>query len=334
MSQQDSVTVFQGNPRQSEENIRDYFSRISKILKISPVAVRGRYYRMKETPSKHKSIEDGRKVEFSDWRDTLGAMKHLQRIRKSNSSNNPTVKIDTDKPIAIIGIGDTQVGSWGTDYELFQKMTDEIVNTPNLYVILLGDILQLAIKLRGVAEVQDNMIPSGMQYDFLDSWLSEVGHKVLAATWCNHGPMREERGIGYSPSARIFSKYTHYFSGIGHMDLHVGSQVYKIAATHFFRGRSMYNPVHGGSRYMREMACDRDLTMAGDSHVPGMLKYNEGGNTRVALNCGSIQTNSSYAKRFFSLTTAPVFPCAVLSPDEHVVTPFWSVKEWLSIQNS
>lgn len=334
MSPSEFQEIIQKNPRQSSEKIRAYFGRISKASGLSKSAVRMRYYRNRVMPEKAPEVDLGKETEFVDWRDYLGAIKHLQKVKKSNSSEVADVKIDTDKPICLIGIGDTQIGSWGTDYDLFMRMTDEIVNTPNLYVVLIGDILQLAIKLRGVAEVQDNIIPSGMQYDFLDSWLSEIGHKLLGATWCNHGPMREERGIGYSPSAAIYKKHTHYFNGIGHINLQVGKQTYKVALTHFFRGRSMYNPVHGVMRYMREMANHIELGFAGDSHVPGMMKYTEGGNTRVALNCGSIQTNSGYAKRLFSLNTYPVFPCAILDPNEHVVTPFWSVREWLNIQNN
>jgi hypothetical protein len=74
--------------------------------------------------------------------------------------------------------------------------------------------------------------------------------------------------------------------------------------------------------------------LAGDSHVTGVAKYTDGAVTRLALNCGSIQTNSGYAKRFFSLTTHDVFPCFTLSPDTHLFTPFWSVQEWLRSQNA
>ena len=86
-------------------------------------------------------------------------------------------------------------------------------------------------------------------------------------------------------------------------------------------------------RYMRREGIDREICMAGDSHVPGMIKYTDGGKVRVAINSGTTQTNSGYGKRFFSLTTHPVFPCVVLSPESHQVSPMWSIAEWLDMKS-
>jgi len=66
--------------------------------------------------------------------------------------------IQTNVPICVVAIGDWHMGSWGTDYDLSQACTEEIINTPNLYVIIVGDMLQMAIKLRGVLEVSDNAL--------------------------------------------------------------------------------------------------------------------------------------------------------------------------------
>jgi diadenosine tetraphosphatase ApaH/serine/threonine PP2A family protein phosphatase len=90
----------------------------------------------------------------------------------------------------------------------------------------------------------------------------------------------------------------------------------------------MYNPVHGQMRYMRMTANDREIAIAGDSHVPVILQYEEGGNQRTAINCGSIQ-NGGYGKRFFSLLNSPVFPCFRLSGKNHSIVSYWSVKESL-----
>ena len=91
----------------------------------------------------------------------------------------------------------------------------------------------------------------------------------------------------------------------------------------------MLNPVHGQMRYMRFEGHDREFAMSGDSHVPGMAKYTDGSKVRVAVNTGSLQTNSGYAKRYFSLMTHKVFPVIEFRHDEHVMTPYWSVADWL-----
>lgn len=92
----------------------------------------------------------------------------------------------------------------------------------------------------------------------------------------------------------------------------------------------MLNPVHSLMRYMRFEGTDREWAMAGDSHTPGMIKYSDGGKTRVAVNTGSIQTNSGYSKRYFSLATQPIYPIIVFRHDRHDMTPFYSIGEWLA----
>ena len=77
------------------------------------------------------------------------------------------------------------------------------------------------------------------------------------------------------------------------------------------------------------VANDREICAAGDSHEAGIIEYVEGGLKRVALNSGSIQ-NGGFGKRFFSITNNPYFPCIALSGTEHIVTPYFSVKQWLN----
>lgn len=161
---------------------------------------------------------------------------------------------------------------------------------------------------------------------FLESWLMEVKHKVIASTWDNHSVMREENASGFSQYSNIFSKHVIYHDNIGHLDVQVGDFIYKMAVAHFFRGRTMYNACHGQMRYMRMQANDREICAAGDSHVPGVNQYEEGGSKRIALNCGSIQ-NGGYGKRFFSLLNSPVFPCVKLSGLKKMATPYWSIAE-------
>jgi hypothetical protein len=60
-------------------------------------------------------------------------------------------------------------------------------------------------------------------------------------------------------------------------------------------------------------------------------KYREGGATRVAINTGNLHLKSSYAKRHFSLSEHPYFPCVMLWHDRHDVTPLWSVAEALRL---
>lgn len=290
-------------------------------------ALQATNYHKEVLAGKQGKITSDKKVGSFNWRETIPPLQRLQEVFKEakTSQDNAVWKIDTDE-IVVAFIGDLHMGSWATDYDLLKQITDEIINTPNLYVILLGDLLQMAIKLRGVLEVSDNALPPKYQMEFLDSWLKEIKHKVIASTWDNHAVMRQEVATGYSEYAKIFGRHVIYHDNIGHLDVQVGNFTYKMAVAHFFRGRTMYNPTHGQSRYMRMEANDREICAAGDSHVPGVSIFNEGGFKRIALNCGSIQ-NGGYGKRFFSLLNSPVFPCVKLSGLKKQATPYWSIHE-------
>lgn len=268
------------------------------------------------------------------WRKATALMREMQQLKQDASWSQDTAHFEilTESPICIAPFSDLHMGSWATDYHVLQTITDELLETPNLYGFLLGDEMQMAIKMRSVLEISDNLLPPEMQDLYFSDWLDETQHKLLSATWSNHAEMREEAQAGRSFSSLIKKRRVVYHNGIGHVDLQVGQQLYKIALSHFFRGRSMYNPVHGQMRYMRMEAPDREIVIAGDSHVPGLMQFVEGGTVRTAINGGTAQIESGYGKRFFSLKTFPVFPCVVLDPHHHRVTPLWSVADWLSLQ--
>lgn len=271
---------------------------------------------------------------ITSWRDISTHIKSSQKFKQDTSSYQEFIKwkpnVIDNSPVALMVLGDTQLGSFGTDYELFEELTDFIVNTPNLYVILVGDLIQLAIKLRNVAEILDNAISPRVQMVMLESWLDEIKHKVIASTWCNHGTMREETMLGYSPSAKMMSTKVPFFNTIGEIEATVGDQTYMIAASHFFQGKSMYNKAHAPMRYIREKANHIDIAIQGDFHQPGILLQPYGGKLRLGVVCGSIQTNSTYAKRHFAVKTFPQMPVITLDPNKKNFNCYINVEAYLN----
>lgn len=266
------------------------------------------------------NVVSDKKTGKVDWRELCHHIAEGQRIRQeaSWSQDEATWCVpDAKKPISIVVLGDLHWGSWGTDHSIIEEITDEILSIPDLYIIAAGDLEQMAIKLRGVQEVMDNAIDPDLQHAFTESWLEEIGHRIICATWDNHSVMREENQAGSSQYKRLMSRKVIYHGHIGHIDIGVGSQLYKFAVSHHFRGRSMLNPLHSHMRYMRHEAQDREVCVGADTHVPGIMKYWESGKERLAVNCGTAQARSGYARRFFSLKSLPVFPVITLFPDQH-----------------
>lgn len=267
-----------------------------------------------------------------DWREAVKNVKAMQSLRSKASSSQDYASIklgDGKSPVILMGFGDQHIGSYGSDHGLLEAITDEIIDTPNLYVGLMGDYLEMAIKLRGVLEVTSQVLTPEMQEAFLESWLESIKDKVAFATWDNHAIIRQESQAGTSSVKNILSRRFVYHNGIGHSDLKVGKEVYRCAASHKFSGGSMFNRMHAQGRYVRQMASDRELVLMGDIHQWGFAQTEDGGQERCYITGGTLHTNSGYAKRFFSLRTAPHYPCVVLHPDKHEMVPFKSVKNAL-----
>lgn len=282
--------------------------------------------------AKNESVVWDKKASDVSWRDFITALDPIQalRARSGRSQDYAHIHIATDRPVPLAFISDWHIGSWGVDAQDIARGTDKLLELHaryGLHVAILGDMVEMAIRLRSIAEISGNLLPPSDQIAFFRSWLRDVSELVLWATWDNHAVIREEELVGHSAIAEICKDYTIYHSGIGHTDLEVGDQVYSLATSHRFAGRSVSNPVAGQMRYMQNNP-DREVVVAGDSHRPAIMQYEDGGKERVAANCGSLQTNSRYAKRHFSLHTSEAMPVILFSPDEHTIAPHYSLSHF------
>lgn len=275
-------------------------------------------------------VDSDKKQSTVTWRDLVDHVRSGQELRENarQSQEFGFLSFDTEKPISAICLSDLHIGSFGTDHTALINLTEEIIEL-GLHIIFLGDVLQLSINPKhGITALMDNALPPDLQFQLLDLWLDELGPRILFSTWSNHEVEREEKAVGSSRYADIFRRRCHYFNGIGHMDLTVGDQTYKIAASHRFRGNSYINPLHGQMRYGRYEGQDRELILSGDTHNPGIAHYFDGPNHRIAINTGSLQVASGYAQRYFSLYTQPFFPVITFHPDDHIIETHSSIRHW------
>lgn len=280
------------------------------------------------TPDHKPVIVADKKLGEFDWEEWTAWIESGQKLRKkaSFSQNFANIQLgDGKSPIILLQLGDFHIGSWATDYGALRTITREILETPNLYVILGGDLIDMAIKMRSVLEVTGQVLPPEQQIMFLESWLKKIWPKVAFSCWCNHGVEREEKFTGISSVKNLLASKSVYFNGIGHPDIVVGAETYKGVVSHKFRGNSMYDSTFGQARYLRMEASDREIGWQQDLHRPGIRQYFEGGMDRVVMTCGSIQ-GGGYAERYFSLFTQKVFPALVLHHDEHKFVPFWNLQ--------
>ena len=275
-------------------------------------------------------LADKKQADFK-WRDWLESAERIQELYARASQTQKLAKIqlgDGKHPVCLLPFSDQHIGGRGVTYSEFRRLTDEILKTKHLYVALVGDLLEWAVKLRSVAEACAQIFGPDKQLQFAEDWFKEIKHKVAFCTWDNHEGERSEKQVGLSLLKHVFAPHCVFFDGIGHADVTVGKQTYLIAASHKFRGHSYLNATHAGARYMRFQGVDREIAIMGDIHTPAFSMYYDGPKARLSLVAGTLNINSVYAGRYFSIFTQPQFPCIELDPTEHRFTPFANLGEW------
>jgi hypothetical protein len=273
---------------------------------------------------------DKKKADFKwrEWADHAERTQELYR-RASVSQKFATIKLgDGKRPVCLLPFSDQHIGSRGMSYAIFRKMTEEILETPDLYIAIMGDLAEFAIKLRSVAEVCAQIFGPDKQMQFVEDWFDEVKSKVAFCTWGNHEDERTENQAGFGAMKWIMGKEAVYFDGIGHVDIQAGKQTYNWAVTHKFRGSSFQNPCHAGMRYMRFQGVDREIAWMGDIHQPAFIRYFDGPKERCSGVAGTLNIDSAYASRYFSIFTQPMYPCVVMRPDAHRFTALMNLREW------
>lgn len=275
-------------------------------------------------------VSDKKRADFK-WREWAEYAEKTQELYRRASVSQKFAKIklgDGKRPVCLLPFSDQHIGGRGVNYKIFRSMTEEILATDDLYLGIIGDLAEFAIKLRSVAEICAQIFSPEKQMQFVDDWFNEISPKVAFCSWGNHEDERTEKQAGFGVMKWLMAKRAVYFDGIGHADVTVGSQTYKIAVSHKFRGYSYMNPCHAGQRYMRFQGTDREIAMMGDIHTPAFMHYYDGPVERLSLVAGTLNIESLYAGRYFSIFTQPQYPCIVLDPRVHSFQPYKNLAAW------
>ncbi|MGA7887642.1 MAG: hypothetical protein WCA44_18055 [Acidobacteriaceae bacterium] len=277
-----------------------------------------------------KVVSDKKAADFQ-WREWCAAAEQLQDLYRRASVSQKLAKIalgDGKRPVCLLPFSDQHIGSRGTTYKIFRRMTEEILADPQIYIAVIGDLAEFAIKLRSVAEICAQIFSPEKQMQFVEDWFAEIAPKVAFCSWGNHEDERTEKQAGFGAMKWLMAKRAVYFDGIGHADVQVGKQVYRIAASHKFRGYSYMNACHAGQRYMRFQGVDREIAVMGDIHTPAFLHYYDGPMERVSLVAGTLNVSSLYAERYFSIFTQPEYPCLILDHEVHAFDCYANLAAW------
>ena len=154
------------------------------------------------------------------------------------------------------------------DYGRINKEVETIVNTPNSYVMLLGDVID-GFFFNYAQMEQIEQVPEQIQYT--KSLLKYLGeNKKLLVGWAaDHDKWMDK--MGNSMYADFFENTgAYYMYGLGYVTLQVGKTEYKLTGAHKLPGSSIYNNNHPQDRAARfGGAWGSDIIVSAHNHKKG-----------------------------------------------------------------
>ncbi|TVM01735.1 MAG: hypothetical protein CV087_10480 [Candidatus Brocadia sp. WS118] len=232
-------------------------------------------------------------------------IKDYQEIKGGDDGSVKRHELKSAAPyILVVFSADWHLGNFGVDYGQVESLVDFVADRPNVYLVTVGDLIDNFRRFRST-EALFGQIPPNDQYRILESLLERLGEngRHIASTWGNHDVEFDEKLSGFSYVAQLLQKNTHYFKGIGKLQLQVNEQEYIVGLTHFYKGHSMYNPVHSHIRFLREQFPDCDIVATGHKHFPAAGWWpnwqNEGAKVQYMVQVGSPKNSDTYSQRYY-----------------------------------
>jgi hypothetical protein len=312
----------------------------------SPEALRKHYSRCKEYIPDDSALTEEElgldyfaNIEFQDsrngsgetvpWREILDhAKKGADLAEKLETTQEiANVNIDTKGPIAVCYTSDWHLGDIAVDYELWKKDIQIIMDTPNMYLITLGDLYENMRSFKHLATVLNQAISAKQQVKLLQGIATElsVKQKLLGAVEGNHDGEFDERIFGESLQEQVFSSsLAPRFKNKGVLSLHIGNETYDNLLFHKSRYRSILRGAHGAYREW-EFIYPAEVVAGGHDHLPAIEVFwgyqmardmgkNFGGETYL-IKLGSYQ-NGDFRLKYFQ-RGFPILPTVIYYPDRH-----------------
>jgi len=279
---------------------------------------------------------DKKKDDLSLWDMLDDAESQVERKRRLSRYQHEAV-IELSHTCAIMFSSDWHLGSPNVNYPKFREDLRYLIETPDLYCGLVGDLLDLYLRFKTIAPILNQIWSSEEQTAILEKIIEAITPKLLFSCWGNHDTMREEKELGYSPSARLIAKEVPFFPGKGLVRLLVGEQEYILWATHQTRFNSYLNAHHGAAQEKRNYMPTADVVVSGHIHAPTFLystnlsagKRDEPFNNVpawISIVTGSYKGQDIYSQRFFEAGRIGC-PTIVFHAEEKKMIPFFDPRE-------
>ena len=227
----------------------------------------------------------GTQVQSMDINDALRQIYDGQKLFQEARISQPesTIKINSDLPVSIVFFGDWHMGSIYSDHKEILRKVQKVIETPNTYVIFMGNLIDNAIPAKYPNNMLVNAIPPDKQVIMMRQIAMKLNEhdKVLGAVTnpCHEGWTFS--AVGQDINALIFGFPERKFPVLengGRLNIHLPKAKYLGAIYHQVGPyESNFNETHALRQLNRlQLRMEADFVAGGHKHVAAADEVYEG----------------------------------------------------------
>lgn len=234
---------------------------------------------------------------------------------------NQSIAFDRS-PVALVFVADVHLGNKGVDYDRLFREAEIIANTPGMWLISMGDLLDNFILPKMIHARFDNEVTPIGEWTLVKKYLGVVAPKLIASVNGNHEFWTTAlTGIDYFKDVlERVNPDAIYDPDDALITLKVNAAEFPMRIRHLWQGNSIWNPTHGVERAAK---FDGDFTIGigGHTHASGLARQmNVAGKTGMAVLCGSYKAFDPYARqKGFAKPNGSTAVTLILSDDGSIV---------------
>jgi hypothetical protein len=229
-------------------------------------------------------------------------------------------------------IGDMHLASLTTNNKRIATELEAIKNTPNHYVVFLGDLVNGV--WWGGSDTSEQILTLSEQYRLLRTIFKEMKGKILFAVSGEHDSKWASK-TGADPYTLMTEESgSPYVRGVAEVKIDIGEQTYKLVVQHKARGNSIYNKNHPTFREARFSLQGADLYVSAHNHQKQISQetIREFGGARMVTHIaiGPYKEGDEYSEREGFIHQGPVEmfgASALLHKDKKEIETSWSIVE-------
>lgn len=268
-----------------------------------------------------------------DVRQFIQAMLEAQKVleRMNTQQSKATISLDESKPVGLVFFGDLHIGGVGTAYDLLDRDFQIVRDTPGLYLIGTGDYKDNFQHYGTPPGMNEQLFPAAMQDAATLYYLGMVADKTLALVKGNHDHWTDTiADVDFVEYAARQAGAVYLGHG-GTLTINLGTQSYKVAVRHHYRGTTKLNPFGGMMNLARDTGADIAVNAHLHTVVCSLVKLGiEHDAKDVALvRNGSYKVYDDYGKRIGGYDGDPRMPMVIIDPAKRSMMTFEDFRKGL-----